>query len=106
VKAHFRIGHGAFVISSSSPNTVRLTKLSVEASRGKREAGVEKLLNNNSLSSPASPAPPASRAYPNRIASSPSPQSILDTNHPEFFWRLEDVLKVLGEYNETVGELI
>ncbi|MEH1814112.1 MAG: hypothetical protein V7K26_15970 [Nostoc sp.] len=43
-------------------NTVRLTKLSVEASRGRREAGEEKLLNKNSLSSPASP------AYPNRIA--------------------------------------
>jgi PAS domain S-box-containing protein len=56
-------------LSPSSPNTVRLTELSVEASRGsrgRREAGEEKLLNNNSLPSPASP------AYPNRIAPSPS----------------------------------
>ncbi|AUB42864.1 hypothetical protein COO91_09013 [Nostoc flagelliforme CCNUN1] len=43
----------------SRGNTVRLTKLSVEASRGRTEAGEEKLLNNNSLSSPASPASPA-----------------------------------------------
>ncbi|MBE9002948.1 hypothetical protein IQ274_33410 [Nostoc sp. LEGE 12447] len=48
---------------SPSLNTVRLTKLSVEASRGRTEAGKEKLLNiNNSLPSPA---PPASRADPN-----------------------------------------
>ncbi|MDZ8065205.1 MAG: CheR family methyltransferase [Nostoc sp. DedQUE08] len=51
----------------SSPSlTVWLTKLSVEASRGRTEAEEEKLLNiNNSLPSPASPAPPASPAYPN-----------------------------------------
>ena len=62
-------------LSPSSPNTVRLTELSVEASRGsrgRREAEEEKLLNNNSLPSPASPASPAPPAYPNRIALSPS----------------------------------
>jgi hypothetical protein len=47
-----------------APNTVQLTELFVEASRGRREAGEEKLLNNNSLSSPASPASPASSASP------------------------------------------
>ncbi|MBW4452960.1 MAG: PAS domain S-box protein [Nostoc indistinguendum CM1-VF10] len=67
-------------LSPSSPNTVRLTELSVEASRGsrgRREAEEEKLLNNSSLPSPASPASPAPPAYPNRIALSPSSPNLL-----------------------------
>ncbi|MEH2105928.1 CheR family methyltransferase [Nostoc sp.] len=67
-------------ISSPSLNTVQLTKLSVEASRGsrgRREAGEEKLLNiNNSLPSPASPASPA---YPNH-PSLPSLETGLDVS--------------------------
>ncbi|MGF2035194.1 MAG: CheR family methyltransferase [Nostoc sp. CmiVER01] len=51
-------------IFSPSLNPVWLTKLSVEASRGRKEAGEEKLFNiNNSLSSPASPASPAPQHF-------------------------------------------
>ncbi len=52
-------------IFSPSLNTVPLTKLSVEASRGRTEAGEEKLLNiNNSLPSPASRANPNHTSLP------------------------------------------
>ncbi|MFN6485829.1 MULTISPECIES: CheR family methyltransferase [unclassified Nostoc] len=79
-------------ISSPSLNPVWLTKLSVEACRGRTEAEEEKLFNiNNSLPSPAPPASPASPTSP----TSPAPQ------HFQAYCLMAEAYANFGDYSQA-----